>query len=129
MSDLHTTKQLISGFYELEAGAWRWTGKEFKVQLKTPSKDKATLVLQGTVQPDLLRNGAPLTINASIDGTPLAPQTLTKAGPFVYRVPVPASALGPEIVLADFTLDKTFRVAGDERDLGLIATVISLRAE
>jgi hypothetical protein len=130
MSDLHTQKQLMNGFYELEAGAWRWTGKTFTVSLKAPSDGAskgAVLILQGTIVPDALRNG-PMEIGSSVDGTPLTSQSFSKAGELIYRVDVPAAALRRPLVIAKFTLSSTHRVPGDLRDLGVIASVISLRS-
>ena len=131
MSDLHTQNQLLSGFYSLESGAWRWTGKTFTVSLKTPpdgASTGCTLTLQGTVVPESLTNG-PLQISASVGETALAPQSVTKPGEAIYRVNVPAAALQRPVVIAQFSLSSIHRVPGDLRDLGIIASVISLRSK
>src|SRR5215475_794153 len=60
MADLHTEKQLLSGFYDLEAGAWRWTAQDFRVLLKVPTdagQKGAYLTLQGTITEGGLQNG------------------------------------------------------------------------
>ena len=36
MGDPQAATQLLSGFYAIEAGAWRWTEQKFSVQLGTP---------------------------------------------------------------------------------------------
>ena len=131
MSDLHTQNQLMSGFYSLEAGAWRWTGKTFQVALKTPdgaSTNGAILTLQGNVTPESV-SGGPFEINSTIGDTQLAPQSVTKAGEVIYRAEVPAAALQRPVVVAAFTVSNTHRVPGDQRDLGMIASVISLRSK
>ncbi len=131
MSDLHTQKQLMSGFYELEAGAWRWTGKTFTVSLKVPNdaaSKGAVLILQGTIVADALTNG-PLEVSSSVDGTPLTSQSFSKAGELIYRVDVPPAALQRPLVVVKFVLSGTHRVPGDLRDLGVIASVISLRSK
>jgi len=131
MSDLHTQKQLLRGFYDLEAGAWRWTGQSFTVGLKVPSGAQskgAVLTLQGTIPPEAVQN-APLEINASVAGTALPVQSFTKSGELIYRADVPGSALDQGVILADFTLSSSHRVPGDLRDLGIIASVISLRSK
>lgn len=132
MADLHTEKQLLSGFYNLEAGAWRWTGKVFEVQLAVPpdaQKNGGILTLQGTMTQDGLdkRAGA-VQLSAAIGAADLQPMTITKAGEFIYRAPVPANALTSGTVTADFQVDKTFSAPGDARNLGVIATVISLHS-
>ena len=131
MADLHTTRQLVSGFYQLEAGAWRWTSKECTVMLKVPegaSGNGGVLTLQGSLPEGALQNG-PLTVSASVRGTALAPQTFSKQGEMIYRVDVPAAALSHPNVLAVFTVDKVFQFPGDKRQLGIVASVISLRAK
>lgn len=131
MSDLHTQNQLVSGFYNLEAGAWRWTGKTFEVSLKVPDEGAskgAVLTLQGTIKPESVGSG-PFEINASVSDTPLAPLSVTKAGEVIYRAEVPAAALQKPVVAATFTVSNTHRVPGDQRDLGMIASVISLRSK
>ncbi|MFZ0589612.1 MAG: hypothetical protein WAM39_03965 [Bryobacteraceae bacterium] len=131
MSDLHTQKQLMSGFYELEAGAWRWTAKAFTVSLKVPNdaaSKGAVLILQGTIVPDALANG-PLEVSSSVEGTPLTSQSFSKSGEMIYRVDVPATALQRPVVIVKFVLSATHRVPGDLRDLGVISSVISLRSK
>jgi hypothetical protein len=131
MADLHTQKQLLRGFYNLEAGAWRWTDKEFSVMLKVPSdaaKNGGVLTLQGTLVPEGVQNG-PLEISSQIAGQPLGTKSFSKPGEIIYRVDVPASVLARPLIAADFNLSSTHRVPGDARNLGVIATVISLRAK
>ena len=131
IADLHTQKQLLRGFYNLEAGAWRWTDKNFSVMLKVPSdasKNGGVLTLQGTLVAEAVQNG-PLEISSEIAGQPLERKSFTKPGEIIYRVDVPPSVLTRPLIAADFTLSSTHRVPGDARDLGVIATVISLRAK
>jgi hypothetical protein len=131
MADLHTQRQLLKGFYQLEAGAWRWTNKDFSVMIKVPggaAKNGGVLTLQGSIPPDAVQN-APLEISSRIAGQPLEKKSFSKPGEIIYRVDVPASALTNPLIAADFDLSSTHRVPGDARDLGVIATVISLRAK
>jgi hypothetical protein len=131
MADLHTQKQLLKGFYQLEAGAWRWTDKDFSVMLKVPSeasKNGGVLTLQGTMVPESVQN-RPLEISSQIAGQPLEKKSFSKPGEIIYRVDVPASLLSRPLIAADFSLSSIHRVPGDARNLGVIATVISLRAK
>jgi hypothetical protein len=131
MADLHTQKQLLKGFYQLEAGAWRWTDKDFSVMLKVPedaAKNGGVLTLQGSLAPESVQNG-PVEISCQVSGQPVEKKSFTKQGQIIYRVDVPASALTTSLVAADFSLSSTHRVPGDERDLGIIATIIGLHAK
>jgi hypothetical protein len=131
MADLHTEKQLLSGFYDLEAGAWRWTAQDFRVVLKVPadaSQKGAYLTLQGTVTEGALQNG-PVEIAAALQGVPLAGESFSKAGEMIYRAEIPSAVLRSSSLLADFHVNRTFRAPGDKRDLGVIASVISIRSK
>jgi hypothetical protein len=131
MADLHTEKQLLSGFYDLEAGAWRWTAQDFRVLLKVPDHagDKGGyLTLQGTVTEGALQNG-PVEVSATLQGVPLPPQSFSKAGEMIYRVEVPPAIFRSASLLADFHVNRTYRAPGDKRVLGVIATVISIRSK
>jgi hypothetical protein len=122
----------VRGFYGLEAGAWRWTAQEFEVVLQVPPdvrRKGGFVTLQGTILPEAVRNG-PLTIAATLPQGPLAPQSFEKPGEVIYRADVRPENLPPsDRVLVRFTLNRTFRVPGDQRDLGIIASVISLRSK
>jgi hypothetical protein len=131
MADLHTEKQLLKGFYQLEAGAWRWTDKDFSVMLKVPedaAKNGGVLTLQGSLPPESVQNG-PMEVTGEIDGKALEQKSFSKPGEIIYRVDVPASVLTHPLIAADFRLSSTHRVPGDARDLGIIASVIGLRAK
>ena len=129
MANRHTDNQLISGFYTLESGAWRWTGKTFKVRLGV-SQQVATsggeLVLQGVFPDVAVQHLGSVTIAARIGNSDLPPQTFTKAGELIYRVPVPPSVVQPPSTIVEFHLDRGFQVAGDLRGLGIIASMIRL---
>jgi hypothetical protein len=131
MSDLHTQNQLAGGFYDLEAGAWRWTGKTFAVTLSVPQGGGSRggiLTLQGSVAPESVGNG-PLEINSSVGGSALSPISISKPGQVIYRADVPPDALRGPLVVADFSLSNTHRTPGDLRDLGIIVSVISLHSK
>jgi len=130
MSDPRATMQLIHGFYNLEGGAWRWTQKNFAVSLRVPpnaATNGAMLMMKVTVpqtQIDKLRS---LALSARVNGVDVAPETFNKAGDFLYRKDVPASALTLEMVMVEFSLDKVAPpVPPDVRELGIVVTSIGL---
>ena len=130
MSDLHTKNQLLRGFYELEAGAWRWTEPQFVCTLAVPAAAKGKggeLLLQGSLTDGAVESG-PLTVSATINGKSLGSQTLTKAGTFVVRLTAPADALIQPVVVVEFNLNHGHHIQNDQRVLGLIASVITLKA-
>jgi hypothetical protein len=130
MNDPRAVGQLLSGFYDIEDGSWRWTGKQFLVELATPlgaGGRGATLELQLTVPPIVIERNQGVTVSASVDGNVLPPETYTKAGEYLYKRDVPASLLAKDTVKVAFEVDKTLPPGGvDARELGVIATTVGL---
>ena len=125
--------QLLEGFYGIEANAWRWTDKQFKVVLRPPAgsaQNGATLVLSLTIPQVAIDHAKSLALSASVEGTPLGPETYTKPGQYEYKRDVPASALGKQAVRVQFALDNAIPPTGAERrELGVIVGSIGLQGK
>jgi hypothetical protein len=131
MSDPTAGAQLLSGFYGLENGAWRWTAGKFSVRLLTPpaaAQSGATLTLSFTVPDVVIRKLGTIALNATINGTTLTSTEYNAAGSYVFSADVPASMLTAESVKVDFALDKTMRPDVDKRELGIIANSVAIGA-
>jgi|SRR5579884_3724283 len=119
-----TTADRLSGFYEIENRAWRWSKKRFQVRVHTPdfaSTDGAAVVLHFTIPQSEIDALKSVTISGDVAGLALPPQTYTTAGPHQYRRDVPASAFQSEDTMLTFTLDKVQPATGsDIRQLGII---------
>jgi hypothetical protein len=130
MGDPRAAGQLVSGFYDIEGGTWRWTAKQFVVQLGTPvgaNANGATLELQFTIPAVVIEKNTSVTLSAAVDGNALPPETYTKAGEYVYKRDVPANVLGGNVVKASFEVDKSLIPSGaDQRVLGVVATSVRL---
>jgi hypothetical protein len=130
MGDPRAAGQLVSGFYDIEENAWRWTGKQFIVELGTPlgaSGRGATLQFQFTIPPVVMEKNGAVTLSASVDGNVLPPETFTTPGEHTYKHDVPAGLLGGESVKASFELDKAMPPCGaDQRVLGIVANSAAL---
>jgi len=133
MGDPKQEKQLVNGFYGIEANAWRWTAKDFTVSLRTPAGsatqgailDFALSIPQVTI--DRLRS---VTLSASIDGTPLAPETYAHDGQYEYKREVPSNLLTGNAVRVEFHLDKSMPPSGgDARELGIVARSVGLETK
>jgi hypothetical protein len=133
MSDPRTAGQLLDGFYGVEAGAWRWTARQFSIKLKTPAgaaRKGATLRVLLTVPPAVIERSAAITLSASLEGLTLAPETYSAAGQYTYRRDVPASQLGGAEATVSFQLDKSMTPGGqDQRDLGVVVSTIALESK
>jgi hypothetical protein len=131
--DPKSAPQLLSGFYDIENGAWRWTGKQFTVELGVPfgaGQKGATLELDFSIPDVAIAKSKTLTLAASVDGNSLPPETYSKAGEYTYQRDVPAALLQSGSVKVTFTLDKTIQAGGgDLRDLGVVAASIGLKGK
>ncbi|MGA3025628.1 MAG: hypothetical protein ABSF98_12725 [Bryobacteraceae bacterium] len=126
MSDARTSMQLIHGFYQLEAGAWRWTGQTFGASLRVPpnaARNGARLMMKVTVPQTQLDKLKSLTLGARVNGVELGPETYTRAGEFLYQREIPATVLLEDMATVEFSLDKVAPpVPPDVRELGIVVT-------
>jgi len=133
MGDPKVESQLVSGFYGIEGNAWRWTARQFTVALRPPfgaSQRGASLQLSLTVPQVVIDKFKTLALTASVDGSPLPPETYTQAGPYIYKRDVPANLLAGDSVKVDFQLDKAMPPSGgDLRELGIVVNSVSLEAK
>jgi hypothetical protein len=132
-ADPQSALQLLKGFHEVEENSWRWTMSKFAVTLKPPpgsASRGATLRFSFTIPEAVIqRVGAP-SLTARAAGTPLGTEKFEKSGEHAYIRDVPPAVLRQEAVTVDFVLDKYLAPgAVDGRELGLIASVISLDAK
>ena len=133
MGESKGEKQLLTGFYAIESNAWRWTAKDFSVELRPPAGsavEGATLTLDISIPQVVIDKLHSVTLSASIKGTDLGSQTFSHEGPAEYRRDVPATLLTGASVRIDFHLDKVMPPAnGDQRSLGIIARSVALEAK
>lgn len=133
MGDPKVEPQLVTGFYGVEAGAWRWSARVFTVSLRPPfgsAQKGAKLSVKLTVPPVVIEKNKNVSLSATAGNAALAPETYTTAGDYVYVRDVPAGALTGESVRIDFVLDKAMPPAGaDIRELGIIVFSVGLESK
>ena len=130
MGDPRSAQQLLSGFFDIEDNAWRWTQRQFVIELGTPlgaSGRGGALQLHFTIPPVVIEKNQSVKLTAAVDGNVLPPETYTKAGDYTYKQDVPGSLLGGDSVKVSFETEKPFQPGGaDQRELGVIALSASL---
>jgi hypothetical protein len=133
MGDPKAEPQLVTGFYGVENGAWRWVGKQFAVNLLPPfgsAQKGGKLTVKLTVPPVVIEKNKSVSLSATVGNAPLAPETYTTPGDYVFVRDVPASALIGDAVRVDFVLDKAMPPAPpDIRELGLIVLSVGLESK
>jgi hypothetical protein len=130
MGDPKIEPQLVKGFHGIEAGAWRWTEKQFTVTLRPPfgaSQKGAKLTVRLTVPGVAIDKLKTISVSATAAGSALPPETYTTPGEYFYVREIPASLLTGDSLRVDFQLDKAMTPSGaDIRELGIIVTSIAL---
>jgi len=130
LGDPRIADQLVSGFHHIEANAWRWTGRKFVVVLRAPAGSGqigAGLQVHLTVPPVTIEKLDAVTLSASIGGAPLAPETYSKAGDYVYQRDVPGNLIQSGVVRIEFEVDRAMPPTSvDRRELGLVVSSIGL---
>jgi hypothetical protein len=133
MGDPKAEKQLLGGFYAIEADAWRWTAKDFSVALRPlagAAAQGATLDFALSVPQAAIDKLHTVTLSATINGTALAPETYSHEGAAVYKREIAPNLLAGDLVRIDFHLDKAMPPAnGDMRQLGVVARSVALEAK
>jgi hypothetical protein len=130
VADPADSAQLVRGFSNVEADAWRWSTSKFSVVLRPPAgsaQNGAKLELHFTLHDAVVGKLGPVTVSAIVNGTPVAPETFSQPGDFVYSHDVPPEALGSDVVTVEFSTDKALEPTDkDKRELSLIVKTIGL---
>jgi hypothetical protein len=133
VADPRSSAQLVSGFHDVEQGAWRWTAGKFAVVLRTPrgaAEKGAVLRLKFSLPEAVIAKLNAVSLGAAVGESKLAPETFTQAGEFTYEREVPPEAMAGESAKVDFYLDKSLPAgAVDLRELGVIVTSVGFESK
>jgi hypothetical protein len=120
MSAPEASGQIVSGLYALEDGAWRWMSGSAVVLLKSPTQALPIEAVFTIPDPAPARH-----VELLLDGRVVASQTYSAPGAYTLKSP-PQSPAGPTATVT-LTIDHTFSVPGDHRELGVIVSSIGFR--
>jgi hypothetical protein len=119
MGDPKSEPQLVTGFYGVEAGAWRWAAKQFTVTLRPPfgaSQKGAKLTVKVAVPQVVIDRLKTISLSATAGGSALAPENTMAAfdnglahGADGLELDVHLSRDGGVVVHHDRTLDRRCR--------------------
>jgi hypothetical protein len=131
--DPNAASHFSQGFYGVEENAWRWTAKDFAVDLSPPlhsDQKGAQLVVKLAVPDAVIQKVASVQLTATVQGHKLEPQIYAKSGSYTFTREVPAADLQNDVVRVDFSLDHALDpTASDHRQLGIIVSEIGLLAK
>jgi len=122
------SRELLAGWHELEYHAWRWTERRFSVAFHPGANyGGATLRLSFSIPDSVADRLRGVTLNASVNGQPLAPESYSDAGPHSFVRATPMEALKSAPLKFEFELDRA--LPGDEldsRERGVVVTSVEL---
>jgi hypothetical protein len=120
MSAPEASDQIVSGLYDVEGGAWRWMSGRAVVLLKSPEQP---LPIEAVFT---IPDRAPARhVELLLDGRVIASETYTATGAYTLRS-APQLPAGPTAA-ATLTVDRTFSVPGDRRELGVVVSALGFR--
>lgn len=128
MGDVRCRPQLISGWYGIEDGAWRWMSKEAQTILRVPSSSRAHLRMKLYFPPDhMTRAGSPITVSVFANGQELDSESYSVPGGHELIRPLPSELLVAPTVVIRLHLDRAVAPSGeDKRELGAVVQEIGL---
>jgi hypothetical protein len=127
--DLRARPQLLSGWYDIEEGAWRWIGKDAEAVLAVPRQAPLEFELQLFFPPGHMNKaGGPVTVSVLLDGRLFAEQAYSQPGAYTMAQPAPAGLLASPSVKVSIRLDRAVPpTAADERELGAVVRSFGFR--
>lgn len=112
--------QIISGLYELEGGAWRWTAGNAVVLLKSPPHPLPVEAVFTIPEAAPARR-----VRLLLDGREIVSQTYGGPGAYTLKS-LPQSPTGASATVT-LAIDRTFSAPGDHRKLGIVVSAIGFR--
>ncbi len=132
MSQPRDAAQLLTGFYNLEQDAWRWTARQFSVSLAPPApraERPGRLEFRFTIPDIAAADLKGVHIQASVEGRSLGSFQSNQAGEQLATFDIPKELMKADALIIEFSLDKTIpHREAETRELGLIAVGFRLVA-
>lgn len=127
MGDVRCRPQLVSGWYTIESGAWRWMAKDAEAVLHMPAGG-GVLHLKLYFPPDhMTQTGGPVTVSVSVNGQSLEPETYSEPGGYELTRALPESVAASPAVRVRIHLDRAVPPSGnDQRELGAVVSELGL---
>ena len=127
MEDESHKDRILRGVYPGQ-GVWRWTAPAFAFSLDPPSPGKpAWLEMDFTVPDELMEKPQPVVVAARIGGREVCRQSYQKAGRSLFACKLPDGVLKSQPAAVEFSVDRSVKDPGTQRDLGLIVVSVGLK--
>ncbi len=120
MNAAEAEQQIVTGIYQLESGQWRWMSQTATILLKPP-KQPTPVTMRFTIPAASPARQVTIAVNDQV----VASQTYSAPG--MYSLSSPPMKPEGDTAKLTITLDKSFSVPGDNRQLGIILTGIGFQ--
>ncbi len=120
MNAPEAAQQIVTGVYQLEGGQWRWMSRSATILLKPPAAP-TPVTIHFTIPDASPARQVTIALNDHV----IATQTYSAPGTYSLSSP-PVKPDGDTAKLT-ITIDKSFSVPGDSRELGIILTEAGFR--
>ncbi len=119
-------RQLGPGWYQIQ-GNHRWMGRRATVRLGGPRSGDEKLYVEGYCPAERLRDG-PVRLRFQVDGEPVGEVEVKQPRAwFRFAFELPAKCVGKPKVEVAVEVDRTFRIPGDGRELGMVFGSFAIR--
>lgn len=122
LGDIRSRPQLVSGWYAIEDGAWRWMAPEAEATLRPPLDGPVQFELQLFFPPDFMRRaGSPVTVSVMLDGKPFTKAIYYEPGGHRLAKLVPRELLTWPTTSVSISVNPAMPPTGsDQRELGAV---------
>ena len=123
LGDIRSRAQLVSGWYSIEDGSWRWMAPEAEATLRPLPDAAMQFELQLFFPPDFMsRAGSPVTVSVQLNGQPFASAIYFEPGGHRLAKTVPPELLTWPVTHVGIRVDPYIPPnATDQRALGAVA--------
>ncbi len=121
-NDLRAAPQLLSGWYQVEEGSWRWMARRSEAVLAAPKRSPSKFEVELALPNGHLALTGPVKLTVLFNHQWFAEQTYAAEGPGALGRTVPPGLLvsGPLLVTLEVNKARPPGVGGDQRELGAI---------
>ena len=119
-------RQLGPGWYPIQ-GSHRWTARRATVRLGGPRHGGEKLYIEGYCPAERLKKG-PVRMKVSVEGLPVGEVLVDGADRFFHhQFALPEGLVGRDSIEITIEVDRTMRVPGEHRELGLVFGWFAIR--
>ncbi len=127
MNQPDAARYFVSGVFGLEAGTWRWTGREAKLRLQLKETENLKYVMKFAVPGPVIAANGPVRVSIRINDVNLDELRYAKDGIYEIEKPVPSKLLKPDAEnIVAVEVDKPLP-GKNGPDLGLILVYAGFR--